>query len=172
MRQNRMWKKEAEGRWAKKENILKISSSTVSGLPLRRPPGRLSGQTTNNRTSLLPGYIDTYTIRTSLSLSTPSLTLHKNPGDEARVPLVVDEAEVLSGVHGQHGRHVEAEVGRGEVHPLGRPQDHGSVPVVRHELGRGALLGPPAAAPKAALGFDSFHWCLCLNSTLAIFLAN
>lgn len=83
-------------------------------------------------------------------------TLDKNPGDEARLPLVVDEAEVLARVDGEDGRHVEAEVGRGEVHPVGRPQDHSSVVVVRDELGRGALLGPSAAASKPALQMKRF----------------
>ena len=78
--------------------------------------------------------------------------MYENPGDEARLPLVVDEAEVLARVDGEHGRHVKAEVGRGEVHPVGCPQDHSSLRIVRDELGRGALLGPSMAAPKAALG--------------------
>ena len=77
--------------------------------------------------------------------------MDKYSGDEAGLPLVVDEAEVLARVDGEDGRHVEAEVGRGEVHPLGRPQDHSSVLVVRDELGRRALLGPATAAPETAL---------------------
>ena len=88
--------------------------------------------------------------------------MDENPGDEARLPLVVDEAEVLARVDGEDGRHVEAEVGRGEVHPLGRPQDHSSVLIVRDELGHRALLGPATAAPEAAL----FRGCHHFNSTL------
>ena len=93
-----------------------------------------------------------HTFHTQNPISFPHPTLYENPGDEARLPLVVDEAEVLARGDGEHGRHVEAEVGRGEVHPVGRPQDHSAVVIVRDELGRGALLGPSAAASKAALG--------------------
>ena len=71
--------------------------------------------------------------------------MDKYSGDEAGLPLVVDEAEVLARVDGEDGRHVKAEVGRGEVHPLGRPQDHSSVLVVRDELGRRALFAATEA---------------------------
>ena len=90
-----------------------------------------------------------------------ALTLDKYSGDEAGLPLVVDEAEVLARVDGEDGRHVEAEVGRGEVHPLGRPQDHSSVLVVRDELGRRALFAATEADLYLGDAIISFQYFDC-----------
>ncbi len=77
------------------------------------------------------------------------LTLDEQSCYDGGLSLVVDEAEVVPRVGGQHGRHLQAEVRRGEVHALGGAEDHGALVVVGDQLGAAA-----AAADRLHRGGD------------------